>query len=202
MGIRLVSMHVATAIAVVQFLAVALSCRHPNEPIPPNLPDTTSHAFAWQEWEFGDGGGYSSDFEGATIVDDSIVYVTGGVYLLDSTGQVNTHSFNLARWTAETDWHFFRLEYFSACGQRFTASYPTRGILATSKEGLWVSGKGPGIARFDGLAQRDTICGANMGILSVYRPQSELLLCGGYFGRLSQWSAVPVNRNETKLFVV
>jgi hypothetical protein len=185
MGIRRVSMHVATAIAVVQILTLALSCRHPNEPIPPNLPDTTSHAFSWQEWGFGEGDGYSSEVTGATIVDDSIVYVTGAVFERDSTGQVNVQALNLGRWTISSGWKFHRLCYYVACGQNVTYSFSTGGVAAFASSDLWVAERGPGIVRFDGSIQRDTICGTKVNILCLFPSRMGDLLVGGRVGGLA-----------------
>ena len=49
--------------------------------------DTTSNDFTWQTYTFGDPGAGSSILNDIAIVNDTLAYAVGEVYLNDSTGQ-------------------------------------------------------------------------------------------------------------------
>ncbi len=80
------------------------SCDNPTSP--PNGADTTSHAFTWQTTELGGASGsYLSD---VAIINDTLAYAVGQMYLNDSSGQVDPQPYNLAVWNG-MNWNLERL---------------------------------------------------------------------------------------------
>lgn len=55
--------------------------------------DTTSHAFTWQSFTFGDGGGSCTLYDVA-IINDTLAYAVGEIY-------TNGTMYNLARWNGQ-----------------------------------------------------------------------------------------------------
>ncbi len=62
------------------------------------MPDTTSHSFTWQTFEFGDDGASPSSLKDVAIINDSDIWAVGSVYLNDSTGQPDYNAYNAIHW--------------------------------------------------------------------------------------------------------
>ncbi len=62
--------------------------------------DTTSSNFTWQTYTFGGNAG-SSAFYDCAIVNDTLAYAVGEVYLKDSTGQPDPLPYNFAKWNGK-----------------------------------------------------------------------------------------------------
>lgn len=62
---------------------------------PPNAIDTTSHNFSWQIDTLGDG--RNSILYDVAIINDTLAYAVGEIYLRDSTGQIDPTPYNLAK---------------------------------------------------------------------------------------------------------
>ena len=60
--------------------------------------DTTSNNFIWQTFTFGDPGAGSSNLNDVVIVNDTLAYAVGEIYLNDSTGQPDPNAYNLIKW--------------------------------------------------------------------------------------------------------
>jgi len=73
-----------------------------NSIVPPNglivPPDTTSHEFMWQI----DTIGAQGVLYDVAIVNDTLIYAVGEIFLRDSTGQIDPTAYNLAKWNGET----------------------------------------------------------------------------------------------------
>src|SRR5208283_5579955 len=89
----------------------AVTCKkNPVTPQPPIAFDTTSHIFAWQTFTFGGGGG--SELTDVAIINDTLVYAVGEIYLPDSpAGQ----PYNFEVWDGKT-WTLSRI-MFPLCDQ-------------------------------------------------------------------------------------
>ena len=86
------------------FLVITINCGcNTTEPTPPKqeLPDTTSHSFTWQTFEFGDDGASPSSLKDVAIINDSDIWAVGSVYLNDSTGQPDPLPYNLLKWNGK-----------------------------------------------------------------------------------------------------
>lgn len=90
--------------------------------------DTTSHEFEWHIFEFGDGCG-SSSFYDVTIVNDTLIYAVGEVYIRDSTGECDPEFYNLAVWNGKK-WELKKLRYKGIIAQ-------IRSVFAISPDNVW-----------------------------------------------------------------
>jgi hypothetical protein len=90
------------------FVMIALGdCHHATEP-PISGPDTTSHGVLWQFSRLGDGA--SNYLEDIAIINDSLAYAVGTMYLNDSTGNLDHILYNMAKWDGHT-WSIQSLKY-------------------------------------------------------------------------------------------
>jgi hypothetical protein len=71
-------------------------CHHATEP-PELTADTTSHNYTWQLELLGNGAG-SGVFYDVAIINDTLAYAVGELYMKDSLGQDDPHAYNVARW--------------------------------------------------------------------------------------------------------
>jgi hypothetical protein len=71
--------------------------------------DTTSHDFTWQTFSFGANAGSCTLYD-CTIVNDTLAYAVGEIYLMDSTGQPDPQAYNLAVWNGK-NWKLQKLNY-------------------------------------------------------------------------------------------
>jgi hypothetical protein len=60
--------------------------------------DTTSSNFTWQTYSFGDPGAGSSVFNDIIIVNDTLAYAVGEIYLNDTAGQPDPQSYSIGIW--------------------------------------------------------------------------------------------------------
>lgn len=121
------------------FLLIASDCSHPTAPPPPAVPDTTSHNFAFTQYTFGGNAG-SSSFSDAAIINDTLAYAVGAVYLIDSTtGQPDPLPYNLAKWNGN-NWQLLRVTTPFRSSQ---VTLPLEGIFAYSSNDVWLIGSLP-----------------------------------------------------------
>jgi hypothetical protein len=72
-----------------------MSCKkNPVSPSTPSQPDTTSHNFTWTLQKLG--GASGSVLYDVAIVNDTLAYAVGEMYLNDSVGQNDPQPYNLA----------------------------------------------------------------------------------------------------------
>jgi hypothetical protein len=102
--------------------------------------DTTSHDWTWTMQTFGDFG--SSAFYDVAIVNDTLAYAVGEIYLRDSLGQNDPTPYNLAVWNGQT-WTFKKIFY---SGNLIITSI--RGIYVSKPNEIWLAGGS--IFRWDG----------------------------------------------------
>jgi hypothetical protein len=118
--------------------------------------DTTSHSFSWEYFEFG-GQIQSSSFYDVAIINENNIWVVGGVYLTDSSGQLDSDAYNAAHWDG-TEWKLKRIMFYTICGQQDRSSYPTKSILAFSESEIWIALDGTQIAKLDEHGKAKIMC--------------------------------------------
>lgn len=127
------------ALILSEMLFLAACKKNPIEPQPPAEPDTTSHKFAWQMFTLGDGN--SSVLNDVAIINDSLVYAVGEMYLKDTSGRFDPSAYNLAKWDGQS-WTLTRI-MFPLCdangNQQALGPYPANGVFSFSNTNLWVS---------------------------------------------------------------
>jgi hypothetical protein len=110
----------------------------------------------WQTFRFGGNAG-SCVFNDVAIINDTLAYAVGAIYLNDSTtGQPDPNAYNLVKWDG-VKWNLLRLQFYTFCGQSSTGSYPTNAILAFGPTDIWIA-SGSEITHYDGANQLVTIC--------------------------------------------
>ncbi len=90
--------------------------------------DTTSHNFTWQMDTLGVTSSVLSD---VAIINDTLAYVVGEMYLRDSTGQLDPIFYNLARWNGQ-QWILQKILYNGG-------PFVGRWLLAFSENDIWVN---------------------------------------------------------------
>ncbi len=111
------------------FLCAAfLNLKCKNEPTQPkdNTPDTTSHNFSWTITQLGDGA--SSMLYDVAIINDTLAYAVGAIYLKDSLGNWDSLPYNLAIWNGR-EW---KLEKISVEYKGNQTVAPLTGIFVLS----------------------------------------------------------------------
>ncbi|MDE3057744.1 MAG: hypothetical protein KGJ59_07295, partial [Bacteroidota bacterium] len=113
-------------------------CRKPPPVVPPdNGPDTTSHNFSFQTFSLGDGN--SSALYDCQIINDTLVYAVGEIYLKDSTGSYDLHiPYNFAVWNGK-GWDLRKVPY-NYQGQLFY--HPIQTVFALNANDVWFGGNG------------------------------------------------------------
>ncbi len=148
--------------------------------------DTTSNNFAW-EIDTLDISGFS-ELRDIAIVNDSLVYTCGAIYLRDSLGETDPTPYNLAKWNG-TRWDFIRLQFYAYCGQSTQSSYPTSSVLAFNSHDVWVAMDGDQIATWNGTAQTATICApTSHAIRKIWGPYGYAIYAAGDDGSLLYYS--------------
>ena len=137
------------SILLAYFLLLFHSCKDigipPDRIIPDSTshgPDTTSHNFIWTIDTLGDGGG--SVLNDVAIINDTLIYAVGEIYLKDSTGQIDPLFYNLAVWDGAS-WSVQRVPYYYQ-GQPFFN--PFQAVFALAADNVWFCGNG--VMRWDG----------------------------------------------------
>ncbi len=117
--------------------------------------DPTSNNFSWAIDTLGDVA--SSALYDVAIVNDTVVYAAGGIYLLDSSGNFDPNAYNLVKWNG-MKWELLRIWFQTICGDTHLSSYPTRSLQLMSASDLWVAGAGNQIVRWNGTSQTNATC--------------------------------------------
>jgi hypothetical protein len=105
--------------------------------------DTTSHDWTWTMQTFGDFG--SSAFYDVAIINDTLAYAVGEIYLNDSLGQRDPTPYNLAIWNGQR-WRFERVLHFFQGNQLYS---PLTSIFVFDEHDIWL-GAGGGLFRKNG----------------------------------------------------
>lgn len=159
--VRYETRHLLIAVVLTISMFVDNSCKDDDSiVIPPAISaDTTNHNFTWTVYRLG-GNFHYNVFYDVAIVNDSLIYAVGELYLLDSLGREDPQPYNLATWNGR-DWNISRVSYMYQ-GTRFTP--PIYCLFALDKKNIWFAG---GIMIFwDGerFAQIDDIIPVVYGI--------------------------------------
>ena len=100
-----------TCIFAITILLIFFGINCSNNPVASGLPgtmDTTSHSFSFHIYQFGGGGG--SELRDVVIINDTLSYAVGEVYLLDSSGQYDPQPYGFAEWNG-SHWKFQKVSY-------------------------------------------------------------------------------------------
>ena len=130
-----------------------MTCHAPTQPSG-NSADTTSNDWTFTETMLGDGGG--SQLYDVSIVDDTLAYAVGAVYLNDSTGQIDPSAYNLVEWNGDT-WKPIRLLFLTFCGDPYTGSYPTSAVYSFGPKETWIASASQ-MAQWNGSSQTPAAC--------------------------------------------
>jgi len=113
-----------------------------SETVTAKTMDTTSSNFTWQTFTFGGNAG-SCEFYDCAIVNDTLAYAVGAIYLEDSTGKPDPLPYNFATWNGK-NWSLQKI-YFS-----FPILYPgsigdtlgitsAKSIFVFSDKDIWLA---------------------------------------------------------------
>jgi hypothetical protein len=104
----------------------------------------TSHNFTWQTFLLGDGN--NSSLYDVAILNDTLIYAVGELYLRDSSGAIGDTPYNLAKWNG-VSWALKRIPFIGSCS---AVDYPPlKAIWAFSPTEILVT-NGGSIVRYDG----------------------------------------------------
>jgi hypothetical protein len=117
--------------------------------------DTTSHNVTWQATKLGEGS--SSVLYDVAIVNDTLAYAVGEIYIRDSLGNIDPHAYNMVKWNG-TSWELMRIQFYTVCGQANRTPYPASAVFAFSATDIWIAMGGSQIARWNGTTQTATLC--------------------------------------------
>ena len=109
-----------------------------SEMITAKTMDTTSNDFTWQTFIFGGNAG-SCSLNDVAIVNDTLAYAVGEVYLNDSTGQPDPYPYNFAEWNG-SKWELKKINV-NFRGTKITP--PVDGIFTLSEKDIWLVGSLP-----------------------------------------------------------
>jgi len=106
------------------------NCR--QNPVTPQPPlDTTSHNFTWTLQTLG--GASGSVLYDVAIVNDTLAYAVGEMYLNDSVGQIDPQPYNLARWDGKA-WRLQKVPYYYQSQAFYGSIYS---LLAFNASDIW-----------------------------------------------------------------
>jgi hypothetical protein len=125
-------------------LLLNLSCNttEPNN----NDKDTTSHNFTFQTWSFGIHS--SSILYDVAIIDENNIWAVGEIYLNDSTGQPDPHSYNGAHWNG-IEWELLKIPTLAWNSNNIFWSDPLKALWVFDHNNIWVT-TGSQVINFNG----------------------------------------------------
>jgi hypothetical protein len=158
----------------------------PSNKVTVTTLDTTSHNFTWQTFTFGDAGAGSSTLYDCAIVNDTLAYAVGEIYMNDSTGQADPLPYNLAKWNG-TKWELKRIttEFRGS-----PVTVPLEGIYAFSSNDIWVVGSLPihGDGKSWTMYDVRTSTDPNLSLSKVWGSNSNNLFFVGRNGSIAHYS--------------
>jgi len=132
------------------------------------------------------GGGSANSLRDVAVIDDTLAYAVGEVYLYDSLGNLDRNAYNMVKWDG-TRWTPMRLEFHTICGQAGTTSYPASAVLALSPTDVWIAAAGQ-IARWNGTSQTETMClPLSFSIYKVWGSNPKSVYAVGYGGNIAYY---------------
>lgn len=171
----------AWALCSVSLLFVLNTSCHKSAPTqPPSGSDTTNHNFTWQITTLGDGLA-SSMLNDVAIINDSLIYAVGEIYLKDSTGQEDPRPYNVALWNGNSS-NIGRIPYYYE-GQALYQ--PIRWVYAFSESDIWFENS----VRWNGSAFEDVDIGTSVflgiGSLKMWGSADGLMYVVGNNGTIA-----------------
>jgi len=156
--------------------------------------DTTTHNFTWQVQTLGDGA--SSVLYDVAIINDTLVYAVGAIYLRDSLGNWDPNAYNAVKWDG-TSWELKRIAFMGACSAVLYP--PLRAIWAFSATNILVT-NGGSIVRYDGVnATMD--CGMNQllsgAMNKIYATSPQHIYAVGNAGTIVHYNGTTWQRIES-----
>ena len=126
-------------------LVLQLSCNTVEPPDSSNDNDTTSHNFTFQTWIFGDHS--SSILYDVAIIDENNIWAVGEIYMNDSTGQPDPHSYNAIHWDG-VSWIITRIPTKTFSGSIVSSTINT--VFAYSINDIWTFSIAGSYSHWDG----------------------------------------------------
>jgi len=146
--------------------------------------DTTSHNWSFVLDTLGDGN--SSVLNDVAIIHDSLAYAVGEIYLRDSTGQLDPHAYNMAKWDG-VSWQPMRIQFYTICGQASRTPYPASSVFAFSATDVWITSRGGQLAHWNGTTQTATICNPDPFVINkLWGENANSILAVGYDGQVGR----------------
>ncbi len=145
--------------------------------------DTTSHNFTWEVDTLGDGN--SSALYDVLILNDTLVYATGGIYTKDSTGEFDPNTYNLVKWDGNK-WELMRIQFLTFCGQSYVGSYPGSAIFGFSAQDVWIA-SGSQIVRWNGETQSFPVC-IPISVIKLWGENSNSMYAVGHGGGIAYYT--------------
>jgi hypothetical protein len=163
-----------------------------TSPIVVATMDTTSHDFTWSMDTLGVTASALNDL---AIINDTLAYAVGEIYMRDSTGQIDPSAYNLAKWDGH-QWQLLRIQFYDFCGQPSTGSYPTKSILAFSPTDIWIGKSGSQVVRWNGQSQTAPMC-TPVSINRIWGESPNSVYAGGDNGGLAHYNGSTWQRVES-----
>ena len=156
-------------------------------PVQKTTMDTTTHSFTWDVATLGDGN--SSVLYDVAIINDSLAYAVGEIYLRDSTGQIDPQAYNMAKWNGR-EWQLMRIQFYTICGQSNRTPYSAKSIFAFSSTDVWIGMDGSQVARWGGTNQTATICMPDPFVINkMWGGSLSSLWAVGYGGGIGHYTS-------------
>jgi hypothetical protein len=144
--------------------------------------DTISHEFTFEIDTLGDG---ASQLYDVAIINDTLVYAVGQIYLKDSTGNWINPPYNLAKWNGKR-WELLRIEFLTFCDQTSTYPYPTRSLWAFNDNNIWITSASQATT-WDGTVQTQPRC-LPISVLKLWGAENSKLFAVGEIGGIASYT--------------
>jgi len=158
--------------------------------------DSTSHNFIFQIDTLGDGS--SSVLYDVAIINDTLVYAVGAIYLRDSVGNWDPNAYNMAKWNGQR-WEPMRIQFYTICpGGSDRTPYPAKAVFAFSETDVWIAMDGSQMARWNGTTQTATICNPDPFVINkIWGENPNSIWAVGYGGRIGHYTSGTWQRVES-----
>jgi hypothetical protein len=155
-----------------------------STPVQVTTMDTTSHNLTWQIDTLG---ATASTLYDVVIINDTLAYAVGEIYLRDSTGQLDPIPYNMAKWNG-VSWQIMRIQFYTICGQMSRTPYAAKSILAFDPNDVWIAMDGSQMARWNGTTQTATICNPDPFVINkIWGESPNSIWAVGLGGRIGHY---------------
>ena len=150
----------------------------------------TSQEFTWQAYSWGMHS--SSEIRDIAIIDENNIWCVGEIYLNDSSGISDPHSYNAINWNG-IEWELYKFQFYTFCCQPSTGSYPARSIFAFNKNEIFIS-SGSQIIQVYGTTQMMIEC-VPVSVNKIWGTDKNNIYAVGVIGKISnyqndKWSSI------------